>query len=69
MRRAELILSIFRPKGKLGNRFTLNPNVVIRPLSARCLADNFEKNMQDEITIVLSQTAEIGPLSVSVNFD
>ena len=54
MRRAELILSIFQPKGKLRNRFTLNLNVVIRPLSARCLADNFEKNKQDEITIVLS---------------
>ena len=29
--------------------FTMNVNVVFRPLSARCFADIFEKEKQDEI--------------------
>ena len=51
MRWAELILSISWPMGKLGNRFTMDVNVVFRPLSAQCFTENVEIKKQDEIFI------------------
>ena len=48
MRLAELILSISRPIGKLGNGLTVDVNVVFRPLSAGCFSANIDESKQHE---------------------
>ena len=60
MRWADLIVLISRPIGKLGKRFTMDVNVVFRPLSAQCFIENTEIKKQDEIFIGPAIAADNG---------